>query len=345
MEQTLSLAAKTLTSPVVLCFALGLVVALIRSGIAFPKVVSNVLGLYLLFAIGFKGGAGVAEHGADATLAIGLVTGALLSLCIPLLAFFLLQRFTGLDRTDAAAVSAHYGSISIVTFTAAIALLGVMGTAYEGWMVAVAAVMEAPAILTALVLARGGLFAAQAVSVAGGTMVAGGQGPSFNPSALYGPLREAVLNKAFVVLMSAFALGWFAGPQGLANAEPLLIWPFQVLLCVFLLDMGLAAGRGLKASARDLTPPLLAFGIVMPLIGAGLGLTAGALIGLSEGGTALLGVLAASASYIAAPAAMRAALPEARPEIYLTLSLGITFPFNLLLGIPLYISIAGWLVG
>ncbi|MEM9145747.1 MAG: sodium-dependent bicarbonate transport family permease [Pseudomonadota bacterium] len=338
------LAIATVSSPMILCFVVGLGLALARLPIAVPALLSKALGLYLLFAIGLKGGAGVAEHGADGTLASGLIAGALLSLLMPLVAFWLLQRLTNVGRIDAAAISAHYGSISIVTFTAAIALLGTVGVAYEGWMVAVAAVMEAPAILTALVLARGSVLVSRQGSVAGGgTLTAGA--PFFDASQLGGPIREAVLNKAFVVLIGAFALGWAVGPGGLDAAALVVVWPFQLALCAFLLDMGLTAGRGLRQSAGALTPPLLGFGLVMPLIGAVLGLAAGHLVGLSEGGLALLAVLAASASYIAAPAAMRSALPEARPELYLTLSLGVTFPFNLIIGLALYLTLAGWVAG
>ena len=196
-------------------------------------------------------------------------------------------------------------------------MLNAAGIAYEGYMVAVAAVMEAPAIFTALLLARHGKG-----------NVDQGNGPL---------LREILLNGSIVLLVGAFVIGWITGPDGLAQIESFVVAPFKGVLCLFLLDMGLLAGRGMRQSARELALPVILFGIGMPLVGASLGLTAALAIGLTVGGAAVLATLAASASYIAVPAAMRVALPEANPSIYLTLSLGVTFPFNLMLGISIYL--------
>ncbi len=324
MTDTLAIAANTLISPAVLSFALGFAAALARSSLSVPEAAAKALAIYLLFAIGFKGGAAVASHGADATLLASLVAGALLSAAMPLVAFVLLRAVSRLDRTTAAAVAAHYGSISIVTFVAASSALTGLGVAHEGFMVAVAAAMEAPAILTALVLARGGMGAV-----------------AREP----GLLREVAANGSIVLLVGAFLIGWVTGPAGLEQISGLIVVPFTGLLCLFLLDMGIVAGRGLLRSAGQLRPAVLLFGVGMPLLGAVFGLGAAYLIGLSAGGTALMMTLAASASYIAVPAAMRVALPEADPAISLTLSLGVTFPFNLTLGIPLYIAIATAVVG
>ncbi len=192
-------------------------------------------------------------------------------------------------------------------------------------MVAAAAAMEAPAILTALLLVHRGSTQAD---IAGS-----GQAP----------WREVALNGTVVLLIGAFIIGAVTGAEGAADLAPFITAPFTGVLCLFLLDMGLVAGREMRQAARTLTPALLGFGLYMPLIGAGFGLLAGRLIGLPMGGIALLATLAASASYIAVPAAMRLALPEARPSLYLTLSLAITFPFNLTIGIPLYIAAANWL--
>jgi hypothetical protein len=225
---------------------------------------------------------------------------------------------------NAAAVAGHYGSISIVTFVAGTSVLESAGVASEGYMVAVAAAMEAPAILSALWLVSR--------SSGGGRM----------DNDL---MREILLNGSIVLLVGSFFIGWATGVEGLAKIEAFIVSPFQGVLCLFLLDMGLVAGRGLREGSGVLRPGVLLFGVLMPLIGAAFGLIAALLLGVSLGGAVLFMVLSASASYIAVPAAMRVALPEANPSIYLTLSLGVTFPFNLTLGIPLYLAVASAVMG
>lgn len=316
---TLALAINNLISPIILSFVLGLCAALARSDLTIPEAVAKGMSIYLLFAIGFKGGAGVAAHGVDGTLIATILAGILLSFLLPFIAFGLLRVMTPFDTVNSAAVAAHYGSISIVTFVAATSVLEGQGLDPEGYMVAVAAVMEAPAILSALWL----------VSRTGGTTDTGG-----------GLYREIMLNGSIVLLVGSFLIGVVTGEKGLTQIAPFIIAPFQGVLCLFLLDMGLVAGRGLRETRGDLGLGAVGFGILMPLVGSVFGLVAALLIGLSPGGAALLMTLSASASYIAVPAAMRVALPEARPSIYLTLSLGVTFPFNLTIGIPLYASIA-----
>lgn len=345
METALILAAETLTSPMILFFVLGVAITLVQTELVLPSQVSKVLSLYLLFVIGFKGGASVAEFGADGRMLTTLAAGALLSFLMPLLAFGLLRAGTGLDRVNAAAVSAHYGSISIVTFATMAALLKASQVPYEGWMVAVAAVMEAPAILMALVIARSALGQpALAGGVSGGTMGTGGVATVDRPD-LGDAMRHALTNNAVLLLFGAFAFGWVAGELGAEWQGSFIERHFPAVLCIFLLDQGMGVGRGLKSAIGQINLRLGAFAIVMPLIGAVLGLLSGWALGLSEGGIALLATLCASASYIAAPAAMRAALPEAKPEIYLTLSLCFSFPFNLIVGLPLYLTAAGWLAG
>lgn len=324
MSSILDLAAANLISPIILSFALGLLAAFARSDLTIPEAVAKGMSIYLLFAIGFKGGASVASHGVDATLLLAVGAGVILSFGLPLIAFALLKVITNLSRTDAAAVAAHYGSISIVTFVAATSVLEGRMIDAEGYMVAVAAAMEAPAILSALwLVARSGT---------GGKMEEG-------------LMREIMLNGSIVLLVGAFAIGMITGEKGLADIAPFIVSPFKGVLCLFLLDMGLIAGRGLRSAKGIVTLSIVAFGIAMPLIGASFGLAAGLLIGLSTGGILLMMVLAASASYIAVPAAMRVALPQANPAVYLTLSLGITFPFNLTLGIPLYLTVAQMVTG
>ncbi|QDZ01224.1 sodium-dependent bicarbonate transport family permease [Nitratireductor mangrovi] len=324
MADAVSLAASNLVSPIVLSFVLGVAAALVRSDLSFPEAIAKGLSLYLLFAIGFKGGASVAGHGPELRLFATIAAGLLLSLLLPFLAFFLLRALARLSPIDAAAVAAHYGSISIVTFVAANTLLASSGLEPEGYMVAVAAVMEAPAILSALWLAArfGG----------GGEM-----GPKV--------WREILFNGSIVLLMGAFAIGALTGEKGLAEIRGFVVDPFKGVLCLFLLDMGLVAGRGLLSSRGVLTVRVLSFGFLMPLAGAALAFVVAQLLGLSVGGVVLLMVLCASASYIAVPAAMRVALPEANPALSLTLALGVTFPFNLTVGIPLYILAASSFAG
>lgn len=324
MQDILSLAATNLLSPIILSFALGVAAALARSDLNIPEAVAKGMSIYLLFAIGFKGGVSVADHGIDGTLALSLLAGVVLSAVLPLIAFALLQVLGNLSRLDAAAVAAHYGSISIVTFVAGTSVLEASGITSEGYMVAVAAAMEAPAILSALWLVS-----------------RGGDSRRMDPELM----REIMLNGSIVLLVGSFLIGWVTGVDGLVKIEAFIVSPFQGVLCLFLLDMGLVAGRGLRGGSGVLRAGVLAFGIVMPLVGATLGLATGLLLGLSTGGVALFMVLSASASYIAVPAAMRVALPEANPSIYLTLSLGVTFPFNLTIGLPVYVAVASALTG
>ncbi|MDC1398101.1 sodium-dependent bicarbonate transport family permease [Octadecabacter sp.] len=324
MAEILDLAATNLLSPVILSFVLGLVAVLGRSDLSVPEAAAKAMSIYLLFAIGFKGGAAVASNGLDATLVATLVAGFVLSAVLPFIAFAMLRVLTNLSQIDAAAVAGHYGSISIVTFVAATSVLEGRAISSEGYMVAVAAVMEAPAILSALWLVS-----------------RGGSGRRMDSELM----REIMLNGSIVLLVGAFVIGAITGQEGLDKVSNFIVAPFTGVLCLFLLDMGLVAGRGLRESRGVLNMGAVAFGIIMPLVGSVFGLGAGLLIGLSPGGIALLMVLSASASYIAVPAAMRVALPEANPSVYLTLSLGVTFPFNLTIGIPLYVAVSQAVTG
>jgi len=320
MQDILALAGANLLTPMILCFVLGLAAALARSELTIPEAVAKGMSIYLLFAIGFKGGVAVSDYGLDARMLAALLAGVGLSFVIPFVAFGLLQVMTRLTATDAAAVAAHYGSISIVTFVTALSVLEGAGLTAEGYMVAVAAAMEAPAIVAALYL----------VSRAGGAA-------RRMDAELW---REIMLNGSIVLLLGAFLIGIVTGPAGMVRIEAFIVAPFQGVLCLFLLDMGLVAGRGMRSARGVMTPGVLAFGLVMPVVGAAFGLAAGLGLGLSTGGVALMMVLAGSASYIAVPAAMRVALPDANPSIYLTLSLGVTFPFNLVIGIPAWVALA-----
>jgi len=318
----LSLGLQNLLSPTVLFFALGLLAVWARSDLAIPEAVAKFLSLYLLLSIGFRGGAEVAHHGLSTPLVASIAVGVALSFGLPFIAYAMLRSVTGLGVIDAASIAGHYGSISAVTFAAVTGILAQMGVPYDGYLVAVAAAMETPAIFAALLLANR----------QGGGSGAGSGGAL---------IREVAFNGSVVILLGAFAIGAITGERGLTLLKPFIVDPFAGFLCFFLLDMGMVAGRGLQQGRRHLSFAVTSFAVIMPLVGATLAAGLATVIGLSVGSSAVLITLAASASYIAVPAAMRLALPDANPALPLTLSLGVTFPFNLLVGIPLYIAFAG----
>jgi hypothetical protein len=324
-----SLALQNLLSPPVLFFLLGVFAAFVRSDLSIPEAVARFLALYLLFSIGFRGGAEVAHHGPTFALLASIGAGIALSFLLPFLAYVLLGAISNLGVADRASIGAHYGSISAVTFVAVTGLLTQLAIPHDGFMVAVAAAMETPAIFAGLLIAR---------SVMGGEAVTA---PSDSKRARDGGhLREIFFNGSILILVGAFVIGMLTGSRGMSTMKPFILDSFPGLLCLFMLDMGLVAGRGLKQGWRNLKPALIGFGIVMPLIGCAVAALIGDVIGHQAGSLAVLMTLSASASYIAVPAAMRLALPQANPAISLTLSLGVTFPFNLLVGIPTYIAIA-----
>lgn len=307
--------------PTILFFALGLLAAVVRSDLSIPEGAAKFMSLYLLLAIGFKGGHSLADHGLQFDLFLTIGAGLILSFLIPFVAFLLLRVMTRLDALNAAAVAGHYGSISIVTFVAASSLLELTGIAADGYMVAVAAAMEVPAILSALWIAhRFGRRGDTAGCV---------------------PMRELFANGSIVLLTGAFFIGAVTQDKGMEMIAPFVVTPFTGILCLFLLDMGMSAGRSLLKNKHMLSVGLFAFGLLMPVVGAMLAWGLGTVIGLQTGSLFLLMVLAASASYIAVPAAMKIALPQAESGVYLTLSLGVTFPFNITLGLPLYLWLAG----
>lgn len=318
-------AIQALTSPVVLFFVLGLLAAFARSDLQIPEAIAKGMSLYLMAAIGLKGGIEVAESGLDGTVLAALAAGIGAGLIMPIYAYWLLKGFGKLGRINAAAVAAHYGSISVVTFVTAVEIYTIQGNPPQGYMVAVMASMESPAILAGLLLARG---AGRSDEQQSGKELA----------------HEVLLNPSVVLLLGAFAIGWIAGPEGFADVRTFFDGIFKGVLCIFLLDMGLIAARRIIDS-RSITWQLVTIAIVLPLINGAIGTALGAWIGLDTGSAAALGVLCASASYIAVPAAMRLALPEADPGIYLTMSLSITFPFNVLVNIGLIGTLAVMLTG
>lgn len=319
----MDVALTNLISPGVLFFALGAFAALVKSDVGLPKQVAQTLALYLMAAIGFKGGAQLSISGVGVEAVAALGSGLLLGMTLPLIAFFLLQRLTRVSRVDAASIAAHYGSVSLVTFGAGLALLEEIGEPTEGYMAAVLALMEAPAIAIGVLLA--------------GTVGGGARGPRKG-------VREALTSGSILVLLGATVIGIVLGAQGLQELDGFFVAPFTGVLALFLLDMGLVAFRRIR-SLRKAGFSLIAFALYMPLIGGLLGGLLGTAVGLSVGDTTLLATLAASASYIAAPAAMRLALPDADPGLSLPVVLGVTFPFNLIVGIPLYLELARLLGG
>ena len=309
-----SVALSTFASPVILFFVLGLLAAFARSDLSIPEAIAKGMSLYLMAAIGLKGGVAVAKSGVNAEIGTALLLGLVTSFALPFAAYAALRAFARLDQINAGAVAAHYGSVSVVTFVTANEMLGSGGLPVAGYMVAVLAVMETPAILSGLLLARRG-------------SVDTGQRPGEM-------LREVFLNASVVLLLGSFAIGFIAGPQRYKDVQPLFESGFKGVLCLFLLDMGLIAARRLMAT-RALNWRLVALAVLFPLVNGMVGLIAGHLVGLDGGTLAAFAVLCASASYIAVPAAMRLALPQADPGIYLSMSLSVTFPFNILINIGL----------
>ena len=304
-----------LLSPAVLAFVVSLAAALLRFDLRLPDALYPILSSFLLFAIGLKGGRALSDAGlADAWLP--LAAAVVLGVATPLLAYGLLRWFGRIPTIDAAGIAAHYGSVSAVTFTVVIATLDARGTAHEGYMAGLLAVLEVVGIVVAISLARGGT------------------------TKFADAVREVVRGRSVSFLLAGIAVGWLAGGERLAPTDPLFVGLFTGALVLFLVEMGAIAAARLR-DVRRAGWRLAVLAVAIPLVNGSLGALLGAAIGLSTGGTAILATMAASASYIAAPAAVRIALPQASPALYVTASLGITFPFNLVVGVPLYIALAG----
>jgi len=332
-------AFSNLLIPAVLFFALGFFARLIKSDLRFPPDLAKILSIYLLVSIGLHGGVELAK--ADLGEAVASVIWALvLGLLLPIIGYALLIATRRVEPLDAAAIAAHYGSVSAGTFLTAIAFLGTQGVDYERYPLIMLAVMESPAIVVGLLLAswtRRRAAAAGPVRPAdGGERGNGGLGEI---------LREAFTNGSVVLLVGSMLIGAIADPKAMEALDPFTTDIFMGMLCLFLLEMGLEAGRRF-GDFRRVGLVLGGFGVVMPLIGGVIGLLVGHfMLGFGVGGTTLVAVLGASASYIAVPPAMRLAIPEANPSLYLTLSLGVTFPFNVVFGIPIYHHLAVLMAG
>ncbi len=317
-----SLILTNLLNPPILFFLLGMAATLLGSDLDIPQPITRALSLYLLFSIGMHGGVELHRSGFEPAVLLPLGIGVAASVAIPLGAFVLLRRRLGVE--DAAAIAATYGSISAVTFITAVNFLEVQGVRFGGHMVAAMALMESPPILVAVLLAR-----RHGVS-------ANGEGAGDLP--LGALVREAALNGPVFLLLGSLLVGLVTGEQGWAAVEPFAYAPFRGVLTLFLLDMGIIAARRLDA-LRASGAFLAAFAVGFPLLNAALAIALSALAGLAVGDALLLTVLFASASYIAVPAAVRVALPGANPSLYLPMSLALTFPFNIALGIPLYYAV------
>ena len=317
--ELLHIMGQNLVTPAVHYFARGVAAGLAKTDLDVPESISRYLAIYLMMAIGFKGGVAVAlTPDISNAMILTMVAGVVIGFMQPFIGYALLKGTTKLDSPTAAAVAAHYGSISMVTFAAASAFLISHQVTFAGYIVAVLALMEAPAILA-------GLFIAHRAAPQTRTHKAEEKKLS----------REIFTNGAILLLFGSFIIGWATGQSGMDKMEGFLVTPFQGVLALFLLDMGLLVAKNLH-NLRQFTWPLVLFGIYMPLIGASIGLGASAAIGLDVGTGMLFTILTASASYIAVPAAMRLALPEAKASIYVPMSLAITFPFNVIVGIPIY---------
>jgi hypothetical protein len=307
--------------PVIWFFVFGLAAGLARADLRLPAAIYDFVSTLLLLAIGLKGGVELARDGGGLPLA-ELVGVLALGFLLPLPVFAAARTVGRLSRADAASLAAHYGSVSVGTFAVAIGYLAARGIDYEARAPVWVVLLEVPAILVGIVLARG---------LAGNV-------------AWRHLLRELFLGRSIVLLLGGLAIGWASGPEGSASIQPLFFGLFKGILALFLLEMGLIAAAQLPTLRRH-GAFIVAFGLVAPPVFAVVGALLGGALGLSVGGATVLATLAASASYIAAPAAMRTAVPEANPALPLTASLAVTFPFNIIVGIPLYERLAAALAG
>src|SRR3990167_147733 len=344
---------QSLLDPAILFFALGVFAGLVRSNLEMPAAISKFLSIYLLMALGLKGGFALAASGFTSNVATSLGLAVLLAIVVPLVGYALLRRV--LSGFNAAAVAATYGSVSAVTFVTATQYLESQHIAYGGHMAAAMALMESPAIILAVLLANALRQKQQAVAMApapppvvtmtgGGAATLGGHGPG-NVSGKGGPhlsvgkiLHESFTDGTQLLLLGAMLIGLLTGDAGKAAMQPFSGDLFKGMLCLFLLDMGLSTARNLPA-VRQQSPWLLAYAVLGPITHATLALGLAWLVAVPAGDAVLLMVLAASASYIAVPAVVRYAIPEADPSLYVSLSLGLTFPLNIVLGIPLYTQV------
>lgn len=319
----------SLLDPAVLFFLVGLFAGLVRSNLEIPPAISRFLALYLLMALGLKGGLSLAQTGLTQEVLASLGLAIVIALITPAIGFLVLRRTT--TPFNAIAIAATYGSVSAVTFITANQFLDRLGVDHGGYMAAAMAIMESPAVILAVLMAnlvrKGQLGGSQGIASAP------------HPGGLMSTLHESFTDGAQLLLLASMVIGFYMGPEGAAAMKPFSADLFKGMLAFFLLDMGLLAARSM-GSLKNQSLFLVVYAVVAPLVHASIAVVLASWAGLSVGDTTLLAVLAASASYIAVPAVLREAIPEADASVYVGLSLGITFPLNILLGIPLYYGMA-----
>lgn len=311
---SLEVISSNFLNPPILCFFLGVFACLLKSDLDIPHPLPKLFSIYLLFSLGFKGGLGLAQSGFDYEAIVTIALCVIMSFAMPFYVFQLLKRKTGV--ADAAAIAATYGSVSAVTFITATAYLEKSGIAFGSHMIAAMALMESPAIIAAVLLAR-----------------KYSQSESETPWSEI--IRDAFLNGSVVLLVGGMLIGMVTGERGLQQMHPFTHDLFYGMLSLFLLDMGIVSARRFEV-LRKIGSYLFIIALAVPLLNASIALSCVWLLGLGRGDSLLVVILAASASYIAVPAAMRIAIPEAKASLFLPMSLAITFPFNIIVGIPLY---------
>lgn len=309
-------------SPIVLAFVLGIFSKLIKSDLEIPRTLYQSISIYLLLAIGLKGGVELSKTPfnefiapVSATLFLGILT--------PITAFLVLRYLGKLDMSNSAGIAAHYGSVSVVTFIAAVAYVESLGLEPEGFLPTMVALLEIPGIVVALMI----------------PLLIGQKGATLKKA-----FHEVFTGSSIILLLGGLVIGFIAGPVKFEAVEPFFVGGFQGALVIFLLELGIITASRI-GDLKKVGLFLIGFAIIVPIIHGAFAVWVGLFSGLSIGGAAVFGAMVSSGSYIAAPAAVRIALPKASPSLYLTASLGITFPFNITLGIPLYYFISVWLGG
>jgi uncharacterized protein len=328
---TFEILRANLLSPIVLAFALGIFARLVRSELSLPKDLYSSLSIYLLLALGLKGGVELSESSVNA-IAWPAVATLFLGCLTPVSAYFLLRKLGRFSSADAAGMAAHYGSVSAVTFIAAQQFTANMGVTAEGFMPTLLTLLESPGIHIALAI--GALKRASHQSKTSDI-------PAKSKSTI---LHEILTARSMILLVGGLIVGLMMGVKGYESIKPFFETGFKGALVLFILEMGIVAATRFQ-DLRKVGFRLIGLGILLPILHGTVGVLLGHWAGLSIGGATVLGTMAASASYIAAPPAVRMTIPEANPAFYLTASLAVTFPFNLVIGIPLYYQIALWLQG
>lgn len=313
---SLNLLLENLTNPALLFFFLGIFAVQVKSDLEVPPNSAKFISLYLLFSIGFKGGQELAHSEMDMEILWSLLFGVVLAIVVPLYAFFILKRKQSVE--NAGAIAAAYGSVSAVTFVTAVSYLEMHGIVFGGHMVAVMALMEAPSIIVGVLL-----------------IAVYSRGTAARQASFSNTLRHSVTNGSVMLIMGSLVIGFLASDQQAEGIKPFTTDIFKGFLAVFLLDMGITSGKKLSSFLSNGWSPLL-FALVVPLVNGCIVAFLSAAITAEPGNRFLFAILAASASYIAVPAAMKLAAPNANPSLYVPMALAITFPLNITLGMPLY---------